>query len=264
QWSPPLPTVIDGTHLRATGAGVPLVLIHGVGLDLEIWELLVPLLQRRRRLIRYDMQGHGASAKPTGPYRLDDFVEQLARLATALELDRFDLAGFSMGGMVAEAFTARFPERVRRLALLHTVHDRSATERAAVAARLAQVEADDLEGSIEAALARWLNATFRTSHPEAVAVIEQRMRGNDRAAYLASYGVFATADPDLLPLLGRIRCPTLVLTGEYDTGSTPAMAQALAARLADARCAILPGLRHLSLIEAPDVVAPVLDRFFAV
>jgi pimeloyl-ACP methyl ester carboxylesterase len=255
---------IEGTHVRATGAGAPLVLIHGVGLDLEIWEPLVPRLQPGRRLIRYDMRGHGLSAKPPGPYRLDDFVAQLDRLAAALGLDRFDLAGFSMGGMVAEAFTARFPERVRRLALLHTVHDRTPTERAAVAARLAQAEAGDLDGSIEAAIARWLNAGFRKSHPEAVPAIEHRMRSNQRAAYLASYRVFATADAEVLPLLDRIRCPTLVLTGEHDTGSTPAMAKLLTAALPDATVAILPGLRHLSLVEAPEQVAPVLDRFFAI
>ncbi len=256
-------TQIDGTHLRASGAGVPLVLIHGVGLDLEIWEPLVPLLQPGRRLIRYDMQGHGASAQPPGPYRLDDFVAQLDRLATALDLDRFDLAGFSMGGMVAEAFTARFPERVRRLALLHTVHDRSPAERAAVGARLAQTEAGDLDGAIEAALARWYNAAFRKTHPDAVAAIERRMRSNDRAAYLASYRVFATGDAEVLDAIDRIRCPTLVLTGEHDTGSTPAMAKALAARLSAATLAILPGLRHLALLEAPAQVAGPLDRLFA-
>jgi (E)-2-((N-methylformamido)methylene)succinate hydrolase len=254
---------IEGTHLRASGAGAPLVLIHGVGLDLEIWEPLVPRLQPQRRLIRYDMRGHGLSAKPPGPYRLDDFVDQLDHLAAALALDRFDLAGFSMGGMVAEAFTARFPERVRRLALLNTVHDRGPAERAAVMARLAQAEAGDIEGSIEAAIARWLNTTFRKVQPEAVAAIEQRMRSNDSEAYLASYRVFATADAEVLPLLDRIRCPTLVLTAEYDTGSTPAMARALAARLPDAGFAILPGLRHLALVEAPEQVAVPLDRFFS-
>jgi pimeloyl-ACP methyl ester carboxylesterase len=252
----------DGTHLRATGAGAPLVLIHGVGLDLEIWEPLVPLLQPQR-LIRYDMQGHGVSAKPRGPYGLDDFVAQLDRLATALELDRFDLAGFSMGGMVAEAFTARFPERVRRLALLHTVHERSSAQHAAVMTRLEQVVAGEFEGSIEAALARWLNSAFRKAHPEAVAAVEQRMRSNDRAAYLASYRVFASADAEVAGMIDRIRCPTLVLTGEHDTGSTPAMAQALAARLPAATLAILPGLRHLSLIESPEQLAVPLGRFLS-
>ncbi len=255
---------LDGTHLRATGAGAPLILIHGVGIDLEIWEPLVPRLQPGRRLIRYDMRGHGKSAKPPGPYRLDDFVRELDRLASALGLDRFDLAGFSMGGLVAEAFTARFPERVRRLALLHTVHDRSAAECVAIAGRLAQVEAGDLDKSIAAALGRWLTPGFRAAHREAIAPIERRMRSNDRAAYLASYRVFATADTEVLAVIDRIRCPTLVLTGEHDVGSTPAMARALAARIPDATLAILPGLRHLSLLEAPEVVAQLLDRFFAI
>lgn len=255
-------TLVEGTHLRASGTGAPLVLIHGVGIDLEIWEPLVPRLQPGRRLIRYDMQGHGLSAKPPGPYRLDDFVDQLDRLATALGLDRFDLAGFSMGGLVAEAFTARFPARVRRLALLHTVHDRSAAERAAIAHRLAQVEAGDLDSSLAAALERWLTPAYRAAHPDALAAIEHRMRTNDRAAYLASYRVFATADAEVLAALDRIRCPTLVLTAEHDIGSTPAMARVLAARLSAATLAILPDLRHLSLLEAPEQVAGRLDRFF--
>jgi pimeloyl-ACP methyl ester carboxylesterase len=255
-------SLVEGTHLRATGAGAPLALIHGVGIDLEIWEPLVPRLQPGRRLIRYDMRGHGLSAKPPGPYRIDDFVDQLDRLAGALGLDRFDLAGFSMGGLVAEAFTARFPVRVRRLALLHTVHDRSATERAAIAGRLAQVEAGDLDNSLAAALERWLTPAYRAAHPEAVAAIEHRMRTNDHAAYLASYRVFATADAEVLAGIDRIRCPSLVLTGEHDTGSTPAMSRALAARLPEATLTILPGLRHLSLLEAPEQVAGALDRFF--
>ena len=256
-------SLVEGTHLRATGAGAPLVLIHGVGIDLEIWEPLAPRLQPGRRLIRYDMRGHGLSAKPPGPYGLDDFVAQLDRLATALGLDRFDLAGFSMGGLVAEAFTARFPARVRCLGLLHTVHDRSAAERAAIAGRLAQVEAGDLDTSLAAALERWLTPAFRAAHPDAVAAIERRLRTNDRAAYLASYRVFATADAEVLAVIDRIRCPTLVLTAEHDTGSTPAMARALAARLPGATLTILPGLRHLSLLEAPELVASTLDRFFA-
>lgn len=256
--------LVDGTHVRSTGAGAPLVLIHGVGVDLEIWEPLVPLLQPGRRLIRYDMQGHGKSAKPPGPYRLDDFVAQLDRLARALGLGRFDLAGFSMGGMVAEAFAARFPERVRRLALLNTVHDRSAAERAAVALRLAQVEAGDVDRSLEAALERWLTPAFRDAHPDIAAAIERRMRANDRAAYLASYRVFATGDAEVLEVIDQIRCPTLVMTAEHDVGSTPAMARAFAARLPNATLEILPGLRHLALLEASERVAGLLDRFFSV
>ena len=255
-------TQLGSTHVRATGAGTPLVLIHGVGLDLEIWEPLVPRLQQGRRVIRYDMQGHGLSEKPSGPYHLADFVSQFDRLAGALGLDRFDVAGFSLGALVAAAFTAQCPARVTRLAMVSSIYDRNPAQRAAVAQRLAQVEAGEIDSSIAAAIERWLTPGFRASRPDAAIAIQQRLRTNDRAAYLASYRVFATADPEIIAAVERIRCPTLVLTGEEDVGSTPAMARALAARLPDATLAILPGLRHLPMIEAPEKVADALDRFF--
>ena len=251
-----------GTYYRATGEGAPLVLVHGVGLDLEIWEPMVPLLQQGRRIIRYDMQGHGGSAKPPGPYRLEDFAAQLARLADALGIERFDLAGFSLGALVSETFAARYGERVRRLALLNVIHDRSPAERAAVATRLAGVEAGKLEASIAAALERWFTPGFAAARPDVVAAIERRLRGNDAAAYLASYRVFATADAELPQLVAAIRCPTLVLTAENDVGSTPAMSRALAATLPGATLAILPRLRHLALVESPEAVAAHLTDFF--
>jgi pimeloyl-ACP methyl ester carboxylesterase len=87
------------------------------------------------------------------------------------------------------------------------------------------------------------------------------MLANDLPAYLASYRLFATADADLPPMVQAIRCPTLVLTGAEDVGSTAAMAEALAARLADGRLAILPGLRHMAPVEAPKEVGGALLAF---
>jgi pimeloyl-ACP methyl ester carboxylesterase len=83
------------------------VLIHGVGADLEMWEPVAERLAPLHDVVRYDMLGHGASAKPPGPYRLDDFVDQLRRLVEGLGLERFVLAGFSMGGLVAQVCTRR-------------------------------------------------------------------------------------------------------------------------------------------------------------
>ena len=109
-----------GTHYRRSGSGAPVVLIHGVGADLEMWEPVAERLAPAHDVVRYDMLGHGASAKPLGPYRLDDFVDQLRRLVDALGVERFVLAGFSMGGLVAQELYARFPEKVAALALVCT------------------------------------------------------------------------------------------------------------------------------------------------
>ncbi|MGH6959278.1 MAG: alpha/beta fold hydrolase, partial [Dongiaceae bacterium] len=115
----------DGTHYRRSGSGSPVVLVHGVGADLEMWEPVAERLAPLHDVVRYDMLGHGASAKPPGPYRLDDFVDQLRRLADGLGFERFVLAGFSMGGLVAQGFALAAPARVERLVLVNTVFDRS-------------------------------------------------------------------------------------------------------------------------------------------
>jgi pimeloyl-ACP methyl ester carboxylesterase len=250
--------VIGGTHYRRSGSGRPIILVHGVGADLEMWEPVATRLGRDHDVLRYDMQGHGASAKPPGPYRLDDFVDQLRGLADGLGLSTFGLAGFSMGGLVAQAFALAAPARVERLVLLNTVFDRSPEERAAVEARVREVLNGGHEAGIAAALERWFTPAFRSSRPEAVDAIRGRMETNDLPAYAAAYGLFAAADRPLAARIGDIAVPTTVATGAEDQRSTAAMAIAMAARLPRGRCVIIPGQRHMTPLEVPDLVADLI------
>jgi pimeloyl-ACP methyl ester carboxylesterase len=249
---------LDGTHYRISGAGAPVILIHGVGADLEMWEPVAALLAPTHRVVRYDMLGHGASIKPPGPYRLDDFVQQLERFADGLGIERFALAGFSMGGLVAQGFALAQAGRVDRLALLNTVFDRSAAERAAITARVREIANGGYAASIAPALERWFTPEFRNRRPEIVAAVRRRMQSNDVQAYTAAYDVFATVDAELASVIGRIAAPTIVVTGAEDQRSTPAMARAMAERLRHARVQIVPGQRHMMPLEVPDLVAAII------
>jgi 3-oxoadipate enol-lactonase len=251
-------TTGDGTHYRRSGSGAPAILIHGVGADLEMWEPVAERLAPLHDVVRYDMLGHGASAKPPGPYRLDDFVGQLRRLVDALGIERFVLAGFSMGGLVAQAFALAAPARVERLVLLNTVFDRSPPERAVVEARVREVLNGGHEAGIAAALERWFTPAFRTARPEVVGSIRRRMESNDLPAYAAAYGLFATADRELAGRVGSIEVPTMVVTGAEDQRSTAAMAMAMAERLPRGRCHIIPGQRHMTPLEVPELVAALI------
>ncbi len=254
---------LDGTHYRVSGAGAPVILIHGVGADLEMWEPVAARLAPTHRVVRYDMLGHGASAKPPGPYRLDDFVGQLEGFADGIGIDRFTLVGFSMGGLVAQGFALAQRGRIDRLVLLNTVFDRSAAERAAIAARVREIAEGGYAASIAPALERWFTPAFRTRRPDVVAAMRRRMESNDSAAYAAAYDVFATADRDLAPAIGRIAAPTIVVTGAEDQRSTPSMARAMAERLPRAHLHIVPGQRHMTPLEVPDVVAAVISDAMA-
>ncbi|HZF35182.1 MAG TPA: alpha/beta fold hydrolase [Candidatus Angelobacter sp.] len=251
-------TTDDGTHYRRSGSGAPVVLIHGVGADLEMWEPVAERLAPLHDVVRYDMLGHGASAKPPGPYRLDHFVDQLRRLADGLDLSKFVLAGFSMGGLVAQAFALAAPARIERLVLLNTVFDRSPPERAAAEARVREVLNGGHGAGIAAALERWFTPAFRAARPEVLGSIRRRMETNDLPAYAAAYGLFATADRALAERIGSIAVPTMVVTGAEDERSTAAMAMAMAARLPRGRCHIIPGQRHMTPLEVPDLVAALI------
>lgn len=254
---------IHGTRLRREGEGEPLVLIHGVGMDLAMWDPVVAHLAPDRSVIRYDMQGHGGSAKPQGPYRLADFVTQLETLLDDLGVETTDLVGFSMGALVAQGFALAFPARVRRLVLLNGVFDRSPAERAAIEARVGEVLKGGYAASIEAAIDRWFTPGFRSRRPEILAAVRERMRANDLPAYAAAYAVFGTADRELAERIHRLAMPVLVATGAEDQRSTAAMAEALAAKLPEGRCHLIPGQRHLTPLEIPEELAMLIEDFLA-
>ena len=239
---------------------VPLVLIHGVGLDHTMWLPVMSALPHRRT-VTYDMIGHGRAAKPIGPYTLDTFVDQLARVVDALDCV-VDLVGFSMGAMVAQGFAQSEPGgRIRRMVLLNAVHDRTESERSAVADRVVDVRGGEFAATVEPALQRWFTPPFCTARPAVIESVRRVLLDNDLASYADAYEVFATADAHLADHVARIQVPTLVATGEDDQRSTPSMATALAAALPNGRSLVLPGLRHLTPCEAPDAVAMMIDQF---
>jgi pimeloyl-ACP methyl ester carboxylesterase len=250
-----------GTHFRIDGDGPAVVLIHGVGLDLEMWAPQVAALAGRYTVIRYDMLGHGGSAKPPGDLRLASYVAQLDMLHRYFRLGRSVVIGFSMGALVARAFATVHPERLAGLVLLNGVYDRSTAELEAIRSRLRVAETDGPEALIEAALARWLSPEFRAAAPDMVATIETRLRANDRHGFLAAYRVFIEADEATAGPIDAISCPALVATGEKDLGSTPAMTAAMAGAIPNAELHVLPGLAHLAPIEGADEVNALLLGF---
>lgn len=239
---------------------VPVVLIHGVGLDHSMWLPVMSALPHRRT-VSYDMIGHGGAAKPTGPYNLQTFVDQLTNIVKALDCE-VDVVGFSMGALVAQGYAGSVAEQqVRRMVLLNGVYNRTVDERQAILDRVDEVRGGGFAATVELAVQRWFTPAFSAAHPDVISFVRQRLLDNDVTAYADAYEVFATADADLKNRVSEIRQPTLVATGSDDQRSTASMATALAAALPNARSVILPGLRHLTPIEAPDVVATMIDEF---
>jgi pimeloyl-ACP methyl ester carboxylesterase len=200
------------TRYRVEGQGPDFVLVHGVSDRLEGWDGIVDRLKVKYRLIRLDIRGHGESDKPAGPYSLDGFADDLAELTAHLGLRRFHLAGYSLGGLIAQCFALKYPASVDHLVLLSTVGGRNEIERARVEERLRAVEQGDLDTHFEKSISRWFTDDFIKNNPELVKQHAARNGDGDQTGVRAAYRVLCTSD--LIEDLPRIKAPTLVVTGE--------------------------------------------------
>lgn len=251
----------DGTAGSIAGGGPPLVFLHGVGLDRRMWKAQVYHFARSHMVICYDLLGHGASAKIAAPCSLDHFTRQLEGLLATFQLSKISLIGFSFGGMIAQAFAIEGGAQIDKLVLMSSVYARSDAERAAVETRLRQARERGPQAIYPAALERWFSPAFLAGQPEQARELHHRMRDNDDGSFLAAYAIFASGDKEREGRIGRIACPTLVMTGEDDTGSTPTMAWRMAKEIPGARVTIIPGGRHMMPMELAQEVNRELDRF---
>lgn len=243
------------------GTGLPVMLIHGVGADSSSWDEIAPILAQRFRVLRLDLRGHGRSGRIEGDCTLDDFVRDVLDVMDAAGAAKADVAGFSLGGLIAQGIALSHPSRVDRLALISAVAGRTDEERAKVRARLEVLRNEGIEAITAAARERWFTPEFVQAHPEQVRDRMEQLKRNDPDSYEAAYTVFSMSD--LGERLHDIRHPTLILTGEYDVGSNTRMAQFMHDRISESELHILPRLRHSVLVEAPEQVGSLLNRFLA-
>lgn len=241
-------------HHRVEGAdsAPPLVLGPSLGTSLAVWAPQVAALARTRRVIRYDLPGHGDSSAellPATGATVADLGRLVLALADSLGVDRFAYAGVSLGGAVGIWLAVNHPERIESLALVCTSarfgEPRGWHERAAL------VRAKGTDPVADTAASRWFTPAF-TAEPAAHALVGD-MRSADAQAYAACCD--AIAGFDLRADLPRITAPTIVIAGREDPATPPAHARELADGIPGASLTEVAHAAHLAGVERP---APVL------
>ncbi|MEQ9258669.1 MAG: alpha/beta fold hydrolase [Roseovarius sp.] len=253
----------DGTAHDLSGpeSARCVVLIHGLGLNQECWQWMVPALADRYRVLRYDLFGHGQSADPPEEPSLGLFSRQLQGLMDHCGIGEAAIAGFSLGGMIARRFAQDAPARCHALVLLHTPHRRSPEAQAAILARVEQARQAGPAATAEAALERWFTAPFRQANPAMMDEVRGWILANRKEVYHRIYRVLADGIDEIVAPEPPVSGPALVITGDEDFGNGPEMTRAIAAEIAGAEALILPGLRHMALAENPGAVNTPVRRF---
>lgn len=238
--------------------GRAFVLVHGFTGSRDDWLDVLPVLAEEGHTVALDQRGHGGSSNPGAGYHFDQLVADLAAFLDAVGIERCDLLGHSMGGMVALRFTLAHPERVASLVLMDT----SAAPVHASAKRFFELGGRVIEQGGMAALYQVARKAAAVDPNRAASArraeeamgserwwarIERKLLAMDPAAY-HTLGVLLAEHESAVGRLGEITCPTLVVVGEDDAAFV-AHSQDLADGIADASHAVIEGAAHSPQLE---------------
>ena len=252
----------DGTNFTLTGPNTApvVVLIHGLGLNRDCWQWMIPDLTDSYRVLSYDLHGHGESNDPVTEPNLSLFSKQLKDLLDYCKIQKAVIIGFSLGGMVARRFAQDVPQKLQGMVILHSPHKRSNAAQAAILKRVDQARTLGPQSTVEAALERWFTDTFRKANPNLMDKIRQWVMANRKEVYHTIYKVLATGIDEIVKPNPAIISPSLVITGDQDFGNGPEMACAIADEIPGAKVLVLSTLRHMALAESPKAVnKPIRD-----
>lgn len=252
----------NGTRYQISGPedADTLVFIHGLGLNRQIWNNYLPAFEQDYRVISYDLFGHGESAAPPRKPDLTVYSEQIVSLIDELGIDRVALIGFSLGGMINRRMAMDYGNRVSALAILNSPHERTPEAQKLVEERASDTAAGGVAATLEATIERWFTQPFREQNPDYIQQVRDWVLANNPADYTDCRWVLATGVIELINPQPPITHPTLVMTCEYDSGSTPAMSLGIASEIDGAEAIIVPQLQHMGLAEQPQLfIEPVMQ-----
>ena len=239
--------------------GPPLLLISGIPGVVDDWGGFARSLARSRRVIAHDNRGGGGTTTTAGPYTTRRLADDAAGLLDALGVERTDVLGVSMGGMIAQELALGHPDRVGRLVLGCThAGVGHASPQPRESARAFAMQTDDWAERMRAlspyAFAPGVDAAYLERF------IEKKSRDvQDPEGYRGQ--VQAVLAHDTFDRLPGLACPTLVITGSDDQIIPAPSSDPLVARIPDARLEVIDGAGHLFFLERPETTLVSVEEF---
>lgn len=250
------------THYQLEGPpGAPVVLFaNSLGTNLHVWDAQAAALAGRWRVLRYDMRGHGLTdVPPAATYAVPQLADDALALLDALGIRQVTVCGLSIGGMVAQRMAAVAPARIAAAILCDTANKLGPASN--WNDRIALVQAKGMAGVVDGVMARWFTPGFLDRDPPALQGMRTMLLRTAPEGYCAAAA--AVRDADLVADDARIRCPTLVIVGDQDAATPPALAEIVRDAIAGAEFAVIKDASHIPCIEQPEALNALITGFLS-
>ena len=245
-----------GVVEHGRGSSTPIIFLHGVGSDKTVWAPQLAHFGQSRRAVAFDYPGYGDS-DPDPDATRDDFAVAILAAMDALTIDRAHICGLSLGGVIAIALHSAAPSRCASLILADSfavhpdgqaIFDRSETASRTIGMRgLAEARAGALLGK----------AATSAMHAE---IIETMSRIDPQAYVVGARAVWLA---DQVDRSRAVRTPTLVLVGDEDSITPPALSKQLTGLIPGARMEVIADSGHLANLEQELAFNTAIDRFLS-
>jgi 3-oxoadipate enol-lactonase len=233
-----------------------LMLSNSLGTNLHMWDDQVDEFAKHFRVVRYDRRGHGQSGVPQGPYSMERFGRDVVAVLDALDIEKTNWCGLSMGGMVGQWLGAHAPDRVEKLILSNT--NSYYADKGPWADRIKFVQNNGLASMVDANMQRWFTEGFRTRAPETIGRMKEMFVATQVPGYVACCE--AIRDMDFRASNPSIAAPTLVIVGAQDAATPPSAGEAIQQQIKGAKLASLDAA-HISNMEQPKQYAETVLNF---
>ena len=262
-----MPTVEAGlspriNYVRTGPKGKPaLVFLHAVGLDLSWWGEQIEDFARDFDVIAFDMPGHGLSGKAVGAPSFDMLADAVAAVLAHAGVGAAHLVGISVGGMIAQRFALRQPERVRSLTLVATLCTFADPVREALRERARVARTQGMSEIAPLSTARWFPAAFRERRPDVLDRATTSLLAQDAEFHASMWDMISGLDFEAE--ISAITCPTLVVAGTEDGNAPVAAGRKIADLIPGASLQPMAGVGHFPPVESPAAFNTLLRRFLA-
>ncbi len=243
------------TRIEGPERAPALVLAHGLGMDMTLWDAVLPLLPGDIRVLRYDLRGHGGSDTPDAPYAMGQMISDAEAVIEAHGLTDTVFGGLSLGGMVAQGLAIKRLDLVRGLVLSNTAAKIGTPK--IWEDRIAAIRRTGLAAQAEAVLDRWLGRDAR--HGAAAARARRVLGGTSVEGYVG--GCAAVSGTDFWTPTSGLRLPVLGLAGAEDRSTPADLMRETVELIPGARFEIIRRAGHLPPVERPEDWAAHVTRF---
>ena len=269
---------IDGAttlHYATSGAGEPILLIPGLGLDHSYYRFGIPLLSRHLQVLAVDPRGIGGSTKSPPPYTVEAWADDFAVMIDTLAFGPIHVLGSSLGGSMALALAQRHPGKLKSLIVVGGFSELDRATELNFRLRLRLIEKLGMSDEVADYMGLW-TLTRKFINSDSGFATMRANQANIRANSAQSYSAFVEAllkwgrcqpgqerEPKFTTLLDSIKTPTLVVTSDNDHLIPKELSDLIAARIAGAKLIVMPGAGHIPFMEQPEEVVRIVLEFLA-